>query len=146
MNREPKELILGTILGDDQDIQTIATETQTVTKDMLEKENLVDFSNQEGAKLIEIIRSPIQFIQLGSEILDDLFEVYLDPNVNVDLAFNGEIKDFVNSYWTKNYNRILKLLGVTRLLPLLLQNMLLLYPDNKLIMIFNLMNSAALFS
>ena len=87
---------------------------------MLEKENLVDFSNQEGAKLIEIIRSPVQFVQLGSEILGELFEVYLDPNVNVELAFNCEIKDFVNSYWTKNYNSILKLLFVTRLLPLLL--------------------------
>lgn len=59
MNREPKELILGTILGGDQDIQTLTTDTPMVTKDMLEKENLVDFSNTESAKLIEIVTSPI---------------------------------------------------------------------------------------
>lgn len=121
--------MLGTILGSDHDIQTMTSETSTITKEMLEKEGLVDFDDTHGqAKFIEVICSPVRFDKLGSDSLGDMFETFLDPEINVDLAFNTSVKDFVDSFWHKSYNKIVLMLILTRLLPLIAQNLLLFYP------------------
>ena len=111
--------MIGTILGSEDDVQTIASDTPIVTKKMLEKHNLVAFDDKsEDAKKIELICSPIKFGQMGSESLSKLFETFLHPDINIELAYDTIISHFANHYWNKYFRQIVLMLSLTRMMPL----------------------------
>lgn len=67
--------------------------------------------------------------------MGELFETFLHPDINVELAFNTFFKEFIDSFWTKHFKKILVMLTFTRLIPLVAQNLLLLYPVKQMFII-----------
>lgn len=128
--------MLGQINGNEFDIATFTSETATITKEMLGKDGLglVDFNpvDEDGkpaeTKYIELICSPVKFDAVGSDNLKELFETMLNPDINVDLAFNTFFKEFIDSFWNKLYKDIFIMLTLTRIIPLVNIHMLMLYP------------------
>lgn len=125
-----KEMMLGKINGNEFDIATFTSESATVTKEMLMDKGLVEFKNNSKKdkgkssedidyKFIELICSPVKFGRLGSDSLGELFETFLQDDINVDLAFNTFFKEFIDSFWNKNYTNIVMMLFLTRVIPLI---------------------------
>ena len=87
MGVEDEIHFIGKIIGSDDDLRTIESEDPVVYKDTLVKEGIIDFEDNEDAKKIELVCSPIKFSPMGTEGLKNLLDTYLDEDINVEVAF-----------------------------------------------------------
>lgn len=78
-----------------------------------------------------MICSPLKFNKLGTKRLGEFFEAFLVEEINAELAFDTVIKEYVDSFWNKHFNKIKRMLYITRLLPLVVQSLLLIIPHES---------------